>query len=268
MILNPTTPSAQPSFLSGCKVFDVSDSARRGKITRAGAQQSEVRFDDGEERIVSNVHLRGVDELDQSSSKSEEPEQAAIREGREAWHRVCTSWTDWKKVGAAFVIGRTTAMRDAHTNVPKGRGYNAALRAWQKKHGFEGLNNSGDQTRLFRCMENRVAIDRWLVQQSEIERSRLNHPSTIWRRWQASLKPPVSDAEKKPSHIQKLNNSIAALQEENDRMRREIERGGGDLWSPEDRPRDIAKVILGKLTKAKAEKVAREILAALKERGR
>jgi hypothetical protein len=37
------------------------------------------------------------------------------------------------------------------------------------------------------------------------------------------------------------------------------------LWAPEDRPRDIAKIILSKLTKTKAEKVAREILAALKE---
>ena len=47
-------------------------------------------------------------------------------------------------------------------------------------------------------------------------------------------------------------------------MKREIERGGGDLWSKDDRPRDIAKVILGKLTKAKAQKVAEEILMALK----
>jgi hypothetical protein len=46
-------------------------------------------------------------------------------------------------------------------------------------------------------------------------------------------------------------------------MRREIAQGGGDLWSPEDRPQDIAKVIVGKLTKSKAEKVAREILKIL-----
>src|SRR6516162_4209018 len=223
------------------KVFDVADPDRHGKVIRAGAEVSEVRFDDGAERNVPNAHLRGVDELDQSSSRFEEPEQAAIREGREAWRRVCTSWKDWKKVGAAFVIGRATAMRDAHTNVPKGRGYNAALRAWQKKHGFEGLDDSGDQTRLFRCMENLVAIEGWLTKQSEIEQSRLNHPSTIWRRWQASLKPPVSDDEKKPSPVQQLKDELVNLQEQNDRMRCEIERGGGDLWAPEDTPKAIAK---------------------------
>jgi hypothetical protein len=37
-----------------------------------------------------------------------------------------------------------------------------------------------------------------------------------------------------------------------------------DLWSGEDRPRDIARVILSKLTKAKAERVAREILGLVK----
>jgi hypothetical protein len=246
------------------KVFDVANPDRHGKVINRGPEVSEVRFDDGAERNVFNVHLRSVDELDQSSSKFEEPEQAAIREGQEAWRRVCTSWNDWKKVGAAFVIGRTTAMRDAHTNVPKGRGYNAAFRAWQKKHGFEGLDDTGDQTRLFRCMEHLPEIEPWLAK-PENKKRRLNHPSAIWRRWQASLKPPVPDDEKPLSHVQKLNNSITALQEENDRMKREIERGGGDLWTPQDRPKDIAKIILGKLTKAKAKKVADEILAALKE---
>jgi hypothetical protein len=242
------------------KVFDVADPDRHGKVIKAGSEVSEVRFDDGAERNVSNDHLRTVDELDQSSSKFEEPEQAAIREGREAWRRVCTSWDDWKKVGAAFVIGRTTAMRDAHTNVPKGRGYNAALRAWQKKHGFEGLDDTGDQTRLFRCMEHLAEIEPWLAK-PENKKLRLNHPSAIWRRWQASLKPQVPDGEKPLSHLEKLNNSIAALQEENDRLMR----AGGDLWTPEDRPKDIARIIVGKLSKAKAEKVAREILAALRE---
>src|SRR5262249_4849361 len=104
----------------------------------------------------------------------------------------------------------------------------------------------------------------WLAK-PENKKLRVNHPSAIWRRWQASLKPPVPDDEKKPSHVQKLNNSIAALQEENDRMRREIDRGGGDLWNSDDRPRDIARIVIQQCkSKSKAEKVAREILASLK----
>jgi hypothetical protein len=259
--LNIQTPASNQA-----KVYDAADPDRHGKVIKAGPQQSEVRFDDGVSRIVSNAHLCSVDELDQSSSKFEEPEQAAIREGQEAWRRVCTSWSDWKKVGAAFVIGRTTAMRDAHTNVPKGRGYNAAFRAWQKKHGFEGLDDTGDQTRLFRCMEHLAEIEPWLAK-PENKKLRLNHPSAIWRRWQASLKPPVSDDEKPLSHVQKLNNSITVLQEENDRMRREIASGGGDLWTVDDTPKDIAHIMIKKLGMTKFEKVlrdGREILKTLK----
>ena len=51
-----------------------------------------------------------------------------------------------------------------------------------------------------------------------------------------------------------------ALIEERDRYKREVDRGGGDLWSAEDRAQDIARVILGKLTKRKAETVACAIL--------
>jgi hypothetical protein len=65
--------------------------------------------------------------------------------------------------------------------------------------------------------------------------------------------------------MQKLKDSVAALSEENDRMRREIARGGGDLWTPEDAPQEIARIMLGKLTEDKAEKTARAILAALKK---
>ena len=56
-----------------------------------------------------------------------------------------------------------------------------------------------------------------------------------------------------------------ALIEERDRYKREYERDGGDLWNSDDRPLDIARmVILQCKSKTKAENVAREILKALK----
>jgi hypothetical protein len=56
------------------------------------------------------------------------------------------------------------------------------------------------------------------------------------------------------------------LQEKLYRAEREIERGGGDLWSADDRPKDIAVIMIQKLGRAKAERAAREILKAVKER--
>jgi hypothetical protein len=87
------------------------------------------------------------------------------------------------------------------------------------------------------------------------------HPSSIWRRWKAATAEPK---EQKVSHQQKQRDELIRLQEDNNRMRRDIERGGGDLWTSDDRPRDIARVMINKLGKFKAGKLADEIRKALK----
>jgi hypothetical protein len=69
-----------------------------------------------------------------------------------------------------------------------------------------------------------------------------------------------------PSPIKKLKESIVPLEEDNARMKREIERGG-DLWSVNDRPKDIADIMIKTLGRTKAEKAAREILNASKKQG-
>jgi hypothetical protein len=252
-----------PDKNCNARVCDVADPDRHGKIIGAGSQQSEVRFDDGAVCIVPNDHLRAVDhELAKPTDPLDDnPEANAIRRGQEAWCRLRAglTWSDWIAVGAAHVIGRTTAMRDGHINKPKGRSYNAAFSAWQKKFGFKDLDK-GDRARLFDVMDHLKQIDDWRQKLPESERLRLNHPNSVWRRWKAATVVPDPNKPLRVSHQQKLNDELVKLQEDNDRMKRDIERGGGDLWSAEDRPQDIAKVIVGKLTKNKAEKVARAIL--------
>ena len=249
------------------RVYDVADPDRHGTIIKAGAEVSEVRFDDGAERNIPNDHLRAVealadtDELDNPTHPAESPETAAIRHGQEAWRRLRAGSTcaDWVAVGTAHVIGRTTAMRDGHINKPNGRSYNAAFSAWQKRFGFEGFDK-GDRSRLFDVMDHLKEIDDWLRKLPEPERLRLNHPSSVWRRWKAATAAPKPDTESKTSPYKKLQAEHMALIEERDRYKREVDRGGGDLWSAEDRAQDIARVILGKLTKRKAETVACAIL--------
>jgi hypothetical protein len=281
MTFSPRTRSTQVSFPSGCKVYDVADPDYRRKIIRAGAEVSEVRYDDGAERNVSDAHLRAAErnvsdahlraaegpiETDNEElAKPTHPstrEDTTVRHGQEAWCRLRanSTWADWVAVGAAHVVGRSTAMRDAHTNTPKGRGYNAAFIAWQKKFGFETLDK-GDRARLFEVMNHLKEIDDWLQKLPESERLRLKHPNSVLRRWKAAIVKPKA-SELRISPVQKLKDSLVNLQEENDRMRREIERGGGDLWSADDRPKDIARIIVDKLTKAKAERVARNLQRA------
>jgi hypothetical protein len=51
MPLNIRPPAADQG-----RVIDVSDPDRLGKIVGAGPEQSEVKFDDGAVRVISNVH--------------------------------------------------------------------------------------------------------------------------------------------------------------------------------------------------------------------
>jgi hypothetical protein len=264
------------------KVFDVADPDRHGKIIAEGPEQSEIKFNDGSERVVPNAHLRQVgatfvntildalpgaktDELTQVNSSNSTSEDTVIHRGKEAWHRLRTHTTfeDWKAVGKACSIGQATAMRDAHANKPKGRGYNAAISAWGKKHGFADLDK-GVRSRLLDVMSHLAGIEAELAKLSDTKRQELNHPNAVWRFWKRVTKP--ASAEQRTSPVQKLKDTIVDLQEQNDRMRREIERGGGDLWNKTDRVKDISKVMINQLGKTKAEKVAREILAALKEK--
>jgi hypothetical protein len=172
-------------------------------------------------------------------------------------------WDDWLLIAEALDAGRTEVMRALHTNEASGRRYEKAMGDWLIANGFKEINKA-TRSQLLDCLKHKVEIEAWRARLTDAECWKFNHPDTVLKKWKASTVVPDPDAPSKASPVQKLKDSIADLQEQNDRMRREIERGGGDLWTPEDRPRDIAKIILAKLTKAKAEKVARAILAAVK----
>jgi hypothetical protein len=91
---------------------------------------------------------------------------------------------------------------------------------------------------------------------------RLNHPTTIVRKWRAAQR--KDDPNKGPSPFETLKQTNIDLQEQLHRAQEEIKRGGGDLWNKDDRPEDIATIMLSRLSRAKAERVARAMLAAIK----
>jgi hypothetical protein len=241
MILNIERPDANQG-----EAFDI------GAIVKVGPEASEVRFDANQP-------------IDDQLTRSTDPEEAAIDDGRKAWDRLRnhSTFEDWKAVGKACVIGQSTAMRDAHVNKAKGRSYNAAIAAWSKKHGFADLDK-GVRSRLLDVMSNLAGIEAELAKLPLNERLKKNHPNTVWRFWQTATKP--KDSEPKPKRILIPQAEHMALIAELDRLAHEVSRGGGDLWRPEDLACDIAAVMLGALSLTKAEQVARDMLAGVKAR--
>ena len=195
------------------------------------------------------------------------PDEAVVRAGQEAWCRLRSNatWDDWKQVGNAHVIGRHKAMIEAGVNQPTGRRYNEAFGTWQREFGFENLDK-GDRARLFEVMGHLAKIEAWLATLTTSEKLRLNHPTSILRKWKGSTAVPDPNATPKPSPYAQLKEAHAQQIEENHRLQKKIETADGDLWKATDTAADIANVMIDTLSLAKAERTAKEILRIVKER--
>jgi hypothetical protein len=251
------------------KVYDLADPDRHGVVVKAGSEVSEVRYADGAVRNVVNDHLRPVgptddDKPDDGFSQLNPSLSNVVRLGQVAMARKRRGWDDWLLIAEALQAGRTEVTRALHTNQTSGRRYEKAMGEWLIANGFKEINKA-TRSQLLDCLKHKAEIQAWRARLTDSERWKFNHPDTVLRKWKASTVVPDPNAPPRVSRFQKLNESIATLEEENHRMRREIARAGGDLWTPQDHPKDISKVMIDQLGKTKAEKVAREILAALKE---
>jgi hypothetical protein len=222
--------------------YDIADSARHGTI-------------------IPNDHLHTVVD-DGLSQHNPSAVSEIVRLGQEAMARKRRVYDDWLVIADALDVGRTDVMRALHTNQAHGRRYQKAMGEWLIAHGFKEINK-GTRSRLLECLKYKAEIQAWRSRLTAAEQFAFGHPDTVLRKWKAATVVLDQSAWPRVSSVQKLKHSVATLQEQNDRMRREIERGGGDLWSAEDRPVDIARVVVGKLTKRKAKTVAEAILKLL-----
>jgi hypothetical protein len=129
--------------------------------------------------------------LDQSNLSADE----TVRRGQHAWARVRDdhAWEGSLNVGAALVIGRTETMREANVNEPVGHNYNTAFGRWLRRYGFETIDK-GDRARLFEVMDKLVEIEAWRATLTESQRSLLNHPTTVLRKWRAATVVPNRSA--------------------------------------------------------------------------
>jgi len=150
--------------------------------------------------------------------------QATVLRAQQAWLRLRhnQTWEDWKQVGAAHVIGRSGAMREAGVNRPLGHRYNAAFAAWLKEFGFENIDKA-DRSRLFVVMDHLHEIETWRATLTPTERLRLNQPSAVLRKWKSAhaISP---NQNSRLSPIEKCRQENSALKQEILRLRQEWER--------------------------------------------
>ena len=89
------------------------------------------------------------------------------------------SWdVDWRSLILALGLGRTTAMREAAINEPKGYKYQNSIRAFLCRHGFDGIHKA-DRCRLFECHFHLDEINAWRSALPAEEQQTLNHPRVV-----------------------------------------------------------------------------------------
>jgi hypothetical protein len=182
-----------------------------------------------------------------------------IEAGRQASERLKAAskhaWADWLLVGKAWQHVRSQAMFAAQTNQPSGRRFSQQCSDLLKRAGLDWIDK-GTRSRLLDCLEHHEEIDAYLAKLPPGKRLKTNHPNAVWRGWQASISQKPTQPKQSP---------IAQLKEENARLRREVESGGGDLWAPTDTAKDIAMVIRSKVSPSKAKAIADELKRLVKE---
>jgi hypothetical protein len=216
--------------------------------------------DQGGEVLGRPVETPTDDELSQLNPS---PISKIVRLGQEAMVRKRRAWDDWLAIAEALQVGRAEVMHELHTNDPHGRRYEKAMSNWLIAHSFNEIDK-GIRKRLLDCLKHKIEIAEWRARLTDAERFSFNHPDTVLRKWKAATAVPDPNAPQKVSAVQKLKDELVSVVKELDRYKREVERGGGDLWDRADHVKDIAKVMIDQLGKAKVEKVAHTILAALK----
>jgi regulator of replication initiation timing len=113
------------------------------------------------------------------------------------------------------LIGRQDAMAAAETEQPIGSRYNSEFGSWLAHHHFDNIDK-GDRIRLIEVIDNLPAIEAWRATLTQTARLRLNHPSSILRKWKAAA---TEVKEPQPT----LRNIVADLSEDNAKLKREVE---------------------------------------------
>jgi septal ring factor EnvC (AmiA/AmiB activator) len=194
-----------------------------------------------------------------------EKRDARIAAGREAYEglRKHEHFRSWLAIADALAAIREEAMELAHTNRPQGPPYRAAhKRIVETREQWVTTINSATQTHCYWLVDNLPAIMTWREALTFEQRDLWNHPSTIKRQFERMTKAKEEKDPNGPKHLTPLeqaNLKIVELQEENDRLKKQLARGDdGSLFDlKKDTGRMIARVIRATVGRDKRREISK-----------
>lgn len=112
----------------------------------------------------------------------------AMLEAGKAWTSIKKAtmrvWSQWTTVvGPGLVKARAEAMAINHVNKPGGRGYNTTMGGLLKEYKLDDMEGVA-RNDMIEIMNHLGDVEDWRAKQPD--RSHLNHPTTVWRKFKAS----------------------------------------------------------------------------------
>ncbi len=135
-----------------------------------------------------------------------------------AWEQTLRTFENWITIGEWFHAARDAAQKESGASKPEGKGYCLAMSKRLAERRFHNIDSSA-LANLTHVMGNREAIEKWRATTlTQTERIAFNHPTTVWRKFQARTQVPRPKVAREPSTIEQLQERIAELEDElNDR---------------------------------------------------
>jgi hypothetical protein len=156
-------------------------------------------------------------------------------------------WLDWMDVAEGLATGRTKALRRAGSNDVQNPHYKRAFKEWMRDRPWAKDLDQPTRAHLFWCIDNRNEIERWRETLAANERARLNHPTAMKRRYEATHRD-VKDAPSqgvKETRAQKLERELDRVSDEAEAWRKKAQAEGSLFDLKRDTIEDIVNAIAG-----------------------
>jgi hypothetical protein len=190
----------------------------------------------------------------------------ALAEEADARIKSGAHWRDWMFVGDGIAVGQAKAMREANTNRPYGKAFTRAFGDWLSARSWAKRYDKGTRNTLLWCVDHRSEIEAWRETLAQSERDKMNHPTTVKRKFEATHKVADKDpsAAKKETKAEALATRNAELEAENAALKQQLKTSDGSLFNiRKDSPETIAKIIVDDMIVANSFTKAQRLRAAL-----
>ena len=175
-------------------------------------------------------------------------------------------WRDWMFLADGLAAGQARAMRESGTNRPYGRDFTRRMGLWLKERPWASRHDTGTRSNMLWCVDHRSEVEAWRETLPQNERDKINHPTTLRRKFEAAHKVTAKDpnAPKKETSHEATKRENEELWAKIKKLERQVESGDGSLFDlRKDSIEAIVDIIAGNVPLGRFESLQRTMTKKL-----